>query len=1427
MQQNLNKPSKELLLELINLSNSTNFTMADLDFAVPEAAADDAPANTKMTVTATETNAFQGIKVFHYNRLDLGLMFNGLRLQVPDSDSITTVMDVVAILNQRYQLGLSTDDVIDGPVNKDSDGTTVVRINTKPESFAYQGTVSWTLVGEPDESSKIYDGFFLINLNQAMFSPDLAAVNVVTDPQMPDMSHPLGPDYDGITHVSFATGGFENELFVIVNHPAIGDMANSSTKVYVTKDNGATSVVAEALGQTVAEAPGVVLNGCAYYVGYDTVEDGDRVYRVAPDGAGGYQIDTVFELTGWFAAMEVGADGVLYLTDGEYLHYTTDGVNWTREALPAEFGMESIVWHKGRLVGTGFDAAGANIWERTGPGQYTITASPLATIYPGIADSSLWFDSILPISLDDDKLLFKININMGSEYNYADMVRADDIAGPWTRTNTGSGVVSYYPPVYNGSRVGVLGDNFTGKPYWAIYSDDKGATWSGYQPDIDNPFNEPPSPNRDTFALGLYRIMGTTPPIVPVVPVGQASVAAKPNYSQGQVTHIVAEPTTGGFVVSGHALTEVNGNSFGAETERVDSIAAMLPSGHPDWFRNQTLLDNVFAFARLPDGGFLVTGNLNGSSDEVDEGFQQRAIYKLNQDFTHDPSWVMVEAFDENSFPAVVAQMHVYADGKILVAGGSNTVGGEARPGIFRLNADGSLDSSFGTAYLADTNTYVNILHVTPSGKIFTSGPGTTPLGSGRPLMLDANGAFVTGFPDLGQGAQIYAVHEFASGDVVVFGSFVGVPYSCFKMLADGTRDVSWTGPSVEVRSVFEQTPTQLKLYTYGIDGYTPQLMMNEDGSTTPYTGYMQFNSAPVKSITLNQTGEFVSIGDFSEIRHKAYPMAGAMNRAGIVRWHEGVPGVSPYNPNAFVIRHNVNLSHPFKITEGSIGFDNYDQRFFSSAANEHVGVAMRLVRTSSEYAPVDSAAGEFSLDGDWLLQLAVGTRHVELKDGPPITLEITDSLGTVYGFNLIYDVGTISYRLSNTTANAPTINFKAQASDNKAVTFEIPFGSIEGVASGDATFDVKINEVSQLVVGYIAPEPTGGDFMVDMTKARVYDNDQTGDGFLTTDISATTSTLSVTNTNAGVNAFFDPYQIGPAAGSFFAEWTYDSHYLYNANLYLTTEGKGDYSPDIPNVFWVPGSSLYIEQTMRPKSVNPLFIQAVNVYHLNRLDNPSQDGALNQICWYQSAQPTDLPGGTVRTHVDLIFDGGDGGHVLCTRHYLNGYLAGAYVWCSNLDAPTSNDRLPLGNYATIVMNTNGDSQPYAVSGLKFGPPTENDPNFEVIEFNLGDLATGTNSGILNFTINAGDKIVAVATASEGGISGEADGGDVDIFVNLQSSAPGDFNAYALKGEHGFRRECLNVRDNTRTSTVDGVYNLVVNAYTSSKNVRVRIIKVKV
>ena len=86
----------------------------------------------------------------------------------------------------------------------------------------------------------------------------------------------------------------------------------------------------------------------------------------------------------------------------------------------------------------------------------------------------------------------------------------------------------------------------------------------------------------------------------------------------------------------------------------------------------------------LPDGKILVAGYF------LDTGKVWR-IYRLNANGTIDRS------FNEGNTSAnnTVTSINVLPDNKILIGGFFTTYNGIARNGIARINADGSLDTSF------------------------------------------------------------------------------------------------------------------------------------------------------------------------------------------------------------------------------------------------------------------------------------------------------------------------------------------------------------------------------------------------------------------------------------------------------------------------------------------------------------------------------------------------------------------------------------------------------------------------------------------------------------------------------------------------------------------------------------------------------------
>jgi uncharacterized delta-60 repeat protein len=122
---------------------------------------------------------------------------------------------------------------------------------------------------------------------------------------------------------------------------------------------------------------------------------------------------------------------------------------------------------------------------------------------------------------------------------------------------------------------------------------------------------------------------------------------------------------------------------------------------------------SIYSIARQNDGKMLIGGYI---SDRI-------GIARLNADDTLDDSFVTgIPTTD-----AYVGIAIVQPDGRLLIGGDFSTVHGVPRHSIARLNADGTLDATFGDALLTNDNaaTEVNAISLQSGGKILVGGSFT------------------------------------------------------------------------------------------------------------------------------------------------------------------------------------------------------------------------------------------------------------------------------------------------------------------------------------------------------------------------------------------------------------------------------------------------------------------------------------------------------------------------------------------------------------------------------------------------------------------------------------------------------------------------------------------------------------------------------
>ena len=129
------------------------------------------------------------------------------------------------------------------------------------------------------------------------------------------------------------------------------------------------------------------------------------------------------------------------------------------------------------------------------------------------------------------------------------------------------------------------------------------------------------------------------------------------------------------------------------------------------------------AILQQPDGDWLLLGGGGGAS--IDSGAPSGFVLRLNPDFSIDTTFGSqgVASFSYGEF---YYSLDLQPDGKILIAGGEGPNAGGAST-IGRLNADGSLDTTFGqegsvaAGFSSGISAFTSVF-VQPDGRIFGVG---------------------------------------------------------------------------------------------------------------------------------------------------------------------------------------------------------------------------------------------------------------------------------------------------------------------------------------------------------------------------------------------------------------------------------------------------------------------------------------------------------------------------------------------------------------------------------------------------------------------------------------------------------------------------------------------------------------------------------
>lgn len=172
----------------------------------------------------------------------------------------------------------------------------------------------------------------------------------------------------------------------------------------------------------------------------------------------------------------------------------------------------------------------------------------------------------------------------------------------------------------------------------------------------------------------------------------------------------------------------------------------------------------VNAVAAQADGKVLIGGSFTEFG-----GTARVAVARLNANGSLDASFNPADTGTNSSVNAIAVQR----DGKIVLGGYFERVGGKIHNRVVRLNADGTVDDNFNPG--TDANSYVNALVIQPDGRMVIGGTFVAVNGVYRRAVarINENGSLDAAF-DPGEAADnfVYALALQADGKVLVGGGF-------------------------------------------------------------------------------------------------------------------------------------------------------------------------------------------------------------------------------------------------------------------------------------------------------------------------------------------------------------------------------------------------------------------------------------------------------------------------------------------------------------------------------------------------------------------------------------------------------------------------------------------------------------------------------
>ena len=199
----------------------------------------------------------------------------------------------------------------------------------------------------------------------------------------------------------------------------------------------------------------------------------------------------------------------------------------------------------------------------------------------------------------------------------------------------------------------------------------------------------------------------------------------------------------------------------------------------------------VLTIAIQPDAKIVI-----GGSFTLYDNQPRSYIARVNADGSLDTSFDPGSGAD-NGVESIVVQ----ADGKIVLVGDFNSYNGVERHSIARVNANGTLDSSYDPGVRYSASTRLRSAALQPDGKLLIgSGAKFTPASDPLPAIerINPDGSLDSGFTASSavNNGVVYSIVLQPDGKIIVGGFFPLADRSVYRLNSDGSLDSTFVSPT-------------------------------------------------------------------------------------------------------------------------------------------------------------------------------------------------------------------------------------------------------------------------------------------------------------------------------------------------------------------------------------------------------------------------------------------------------------------------------------------------------------------------------------------------------------------------------------------------------------------------------------------------------